>query len=70
MEADLVVSHVKNYSKLPDMNITCHCIMQKGNVLKKEAVLKRIIKRRRRNKIKDLEQKENDDDDDDDEGYI
>ena len=65
LECDLVLNHAKQHPNLPDVCVKDHSTMQKTNVIKKKLALKRILARRRREKIIDeLENVFND------EGYV
>ena len=65
LECDLVLNHAKQNPNLPDICVKDHSTMQKANSIKKKLALKRILARRRREKIIDeLENVFND------EGYV
>ena len=63
-ESSLVLNHARIHSKLPEINLKDHSVMQKGNALKKQYALKNILGRRR-NAVSNIAI-----DDEDNEGYI
>ena len=63
-ESSLVLNHARIHSKLPEINLKDHSVMQKGNALKKQYALKNILGRIR-NAVSNIAI-----DDEDNEGYI
>ena len=58
MESYLVLNHAKTYPYLPEINVSDHSIMQKGNILNKKAVLQRILVRRRKEIVIEMQLEE------------